>query len=337
MTSITADAQITITSAQLPYAGLGYLTAIDTSYTNAIPAGGAAQGWYLVNQFTQDDVDTIGWTLASSTPYAADFPTSNLASNSQTDSVYIYSTSNASGYYLDGVRYYGTAAPFGVSKVVFNPASLYLPVPFTYGDSQSSYTRFVIDVDTALPYVRLIHRVNQTYDGDGWGSLSLPNGTYPNTLRIKNVQTSYDSLLTDILGLGFYILVNSTASQNTNYYWVRQQQPALVLTINADSLGTTGISAEYLEGTSIAGTEELVSPKETNVSVYPNPATDLVTVQLPTPGTASSVFRLTDITGRVIRETSLEGMNRYGFYVNHLPQGVYTWTVDQSSGKLIVR
>ncbi len=330
------QAQITITIAQLPYAGLGYVNSVDTSFTIPVPAGGASTAWNFASLLTQDDTDTVGWTTASSTPYTADFPTANLASHSPTDSVYVYSTSNSGGYYLNGVRYYGVSAPFGVNKVVFNPANQYLPVPFTYGSTQNSYYRFVVDVDTALPYFRLIHRVNQTYNGDGWGSLTLPNATYPNTLRVKNVQTTYDSLLTDVLGLGFYIPVSSTASQTTSYYWLRTQQPSLICTVIADSLGNNGVSAEFFEGTAVTGISETTNTGATNVSVYPNPASELVTVLLPAPGTAGTIFRMTDIAGRVIRETSLEGMSRYGFYVNHLPQGVYTWSVNQSSGKLIV-
>ena len=238
---------------------------------------------------------------------------------------------------MNGVRYFGQAAPFGVSKVVFNPANLYLPTPFTYGNTQNSYYRFVVDVDTALPYFRLVHRVNQTFNGDGWGSLTLPNATYPNTLRVKNVQTVYDSLSTDVLGLGFYIPVSSTASQTTNYYWLRTQQPAMVLSIVADSLGNNGVSADFFEGSAITGLPDHTAQEKANVSVYPNPATELVTVSLPAPGTQQSVFRLTDVTGRVIRETSLEGILQYAFYVKNLEKGVYLWSVESSSGRLIVR
>lgn len=334
---ITSYAQITITTAQLPYAGLGYLNSVDTSFTIAVPAGGASQSWNFATLLTQDDTDTIGWTNAASTPYAADFPSSNLASHSANDSLYLYFTSSSNGFYINGVRYYGASAPFGINKVTFNPANLYLPVPFTFSNTQNSYYRFVVDVDTALPYIRLIHRVNQTYDGDGWGALTLPNATYPSTLRIKNVQTTYDSLLTDVLGLGFYIPVSATASQNTNYYWLRMQQPSLVLTVFADSLGTNGISADFFQGTAITGIGEAPESSGTNVNVYPNPATDMVTVLLPAPGTAGSVFRLMDISGRVIRETSLEGIQQYGFYVNHLPKGIYYWSAEQSTGKLVVQ
>lgn len=331
------QAQITVTTAQLPYAGLGYVNAVDTSFTGPIPAGGVSQSWNFSTLLTQDDTDTLGWTTASSTPYTSDFPSSNLASHSANDSIYVYFTSNANGFYMNGVRYYGQAAPFGVSKVVFNPANLYLPVPFTYGSSQSSYYRFVVDVDTALPYFRLIHRVNQTHNGDGWGSLALPNATYPNTLRVKNVQTTYDSLLTDVLGLGFYIPVSSTASQTTNYYWLRTQQPAMILSVIADSLGNNGVSADYFEGSAVTGIETPGNGTVTNVDVYPNPATDLVTVSLPRTGTAASLFRLTDVAGRVVRETMLEGIQQYGFYVNHLQPGLYLWNVEGCSGRLMVK
>lgn len=337
---ILLQAQITITTNQLPYAGLGYVNANDTSFILPnFTVGGANQTWNFSAVLTNDQQDTAGWTTAVGTPYTADFPTSNLASDNQTDSIYSYYTSNANGFYLNGFRAYGSNTPFSVNKIVMNPAYLFMPVPFTFGDTQSSYFRFVIDVDTALPYYRLVHRVNQTFNVPAYGSLQLPNATYPNTICVKNVQTSFDSISIDVTGLGLYIPVSSSASQLTNYYWARTAQPSIVLTIVADSLGNNTETASYFEGTAVTGIESPTVPQDPNVTVYPNPASDLVYVNLPQPGNATTVFRLTDVQGRVVRETSLEGIQQYGFYVNRLPVGMYLWTIEElgATGKLIVK
>lgn len=333
----TLSAQITITPAQLPFAGLGYINAKDTSYTGTVPSGGASQNWNFASLLTQDDTDTLDYLSAASTPFTADFPTSNLARQNATDRIYYYFTSDSNGFYLNGGKAYGLPDPFGNSLLVYNPAEMYLPVPFTYGDTLNAYYRFVVDMDTALPYMRWIFHANQTHVADGWGSLTLPNSTYANTLRVKYVQTVYDTLLTDVMGFGMYIPVDNSAAQYTMYTWLRTQQPSIVLTVFADSLGTTAINADYFEGTAVTGISETTNTGATNVSVYPNPASELVTVLLPAPGTAGTIFRMTDIGGRVIRETSLDGIFQYSFYVNHLQKGVYTWTVGATTGRLMVR
>lgn len=337
-------AQPTITTAQLPYAGLAYINSVDSSFTASIPAGGAMQTWNFSTLLTQDDLDSIGFINASVTPYVNDFPGANLAANSTTDSIYSYFITNANGFYFKGIYFYGSNLPFpvNINKLVFNPANLSVPTPFTYNNTLTSFYRFVLDVDTGgAPYLRIISRTNQAFVADGYGTVQLPSSaSYSNCLRIKVTETTYDSVLVDALGFGIYIPFSNSISQSTIYNFLRQAQPSLILSINADSLGTNGLSASWFQGTAITSvSDQQTSTSPSAINVFPNPASDLVMITLPDAGKQNDIFRLFDLQGRVIRETSLEGMNQYGFYVSNLAAGTYMWTVSgrEQSGKLIVK
>lgn len=332
--------QITINTTQLPYPGLAYIMVSDTLLNTPVPPGGTNQSWDF-SSLNNDGQDTSAYISAAGTPFISDFPTSNLASHSPQDSAFVYMTTNTNGFYIDGTRLYGdtSALPLPINKIVFNPAFLVIPTPFTYGNTRNSSYRFQLDFSFQGTPARLISNTQQVFEGDGYGSLQLPNASYPNTLRIKNTQTSFDSLLLDATGLGFYVLVNSSSSQSTLYQWLRAAQPAVLLTITADSLGLTAESADFFEGTAVTGISSIDANQPAIVRVYPNPASEYVFVSLPEAGTPSDFLQIFDMTGRMLTEKPLEGLNQYGFEVTSLSEGVYTWNIPSrnASGRLVIK
>ncbi|MBK9319198.1 MAG: T9SS type A sorting domain-containing protein [Bacteroidetes bacterium] len=338
LSPLVLNAQITINSSHLPTVGHSFVDAIDDTYSAPILPGGANQNWNYTSLQNLDQ-DTTTFIAAATTPYGPSYyPSSNMAIHTPEDSLYLYVTTNTGGLYIDGYYFYTSQAPFGQNAISFSPSYLFIPTPFTYLDTQTSYYKYVIDIDTALPYIRFVHQVNQAFVGDGYGALQLPTATYPNTLRIKATETIIDSLLADTIGNGSYFMIDPpTVSQQSNYYWLQAAQPVILLTISADSLGTTGESSSYVLS-STTSVQEPQPETKANVNVYPNPAGGLVNVTLLKEGTSNTIFRLFDMQGRVIRETSLEGIQQYGFYVNHLERGVYLWSIDDAGaqGKLVV-
>ncbi|MBK7966262.1 MAG: T9SS type A sorting domain-containing protein [Bacteroidetes bacterium] len=329
--------QITINSSNLPTAGQTWIEASDEFYNANITPGGANQTWNYTGLLTTT-IDTTILLTSASTPYgASDYPASNLAIHQAEDSTYLYITSSASGFYLDGYYFYNAQPPFGQNKFAFSPTYRFVPTPFTYLDNYLSTYKYVIDIDTALPYIRFVHQVNVNFLCDGYGALQLPGVTHPNTLRIKQTETSIDSLLADTAGNGNYFSFSPpTVEQTTSYRWFKATQPSIVLTLEADSAGTQCNRSTYMYNfiTSVTETPFI----EVKVSVFPNPTSNLVHVLLPQEGSQKDVFQLCDINGKVIRETSLKGMKQYSFYVNNLQSGVYMWTVNSlnTSGKLVV-
>jgi hypothetical protein len=335
--SALSFAQITVNSTHLPSAGQAWIEARDEFYNANITPGGASQTWNYTGLLTTV-LDTSAFLSAASTPYASFFPASNLALNQTQDSTYLYATKSTTGMYLDGFYFYTAAAPFGQNAIPFSPSYKFIPTPFTYLDSQTSYYKYVIDIDSALPYIRIVHYVDVSFLCDGYGALQLPGNTYPNTLRVKQVETTYDSLLADTAGAGNYFSFGPpTIEQKTTYRWFKNAHPAVLLTLESDSTGVACNQSSYLFSSFTTSVAENPTT-EPQVSVFPNPSTSIVHVRLPQEGTKADIFQLMDTQGKVIRETSLYGMKQYSFFVNNLSAGIYLWTVNSLSvsGKLVV-
>jgi hypothetical protein len=330
--SAIASAQITITSADLPVVGLAFTRAVDDNYVAAIPPGGAAQTWNyssLLNTY----VDTVAFMPVAGTPFAAQFPTANLASYDPSSGTYAYFTSNTTGFYQNGATDTSLAAGY----VAFNPAYLFIPTPFTYLDTRTStgraeiYTTF-FDSTLGNVNIKIVHHIESTFLCDGWGSLQLPNATYNNTLRAKVTELSTDSILADPFNLGIYSFVTATTTQTVAYRWVGHGPAAYLLGINADSLGTTSESSEYLLNSVVLGTHE-ASGKNSSVLAYPNPASDKMNFAWgqEIQATGLTIF---NAIGQVVAETKMNGINKLEIPVSALPNGIYFYQLTTVQGQI---
>src|SRR5258707_11928047 len=113
---LTALAQPTITQNDLPALNSEIHMAHNSSYSAAVPAGGANQSWDY-SSWTYTRVDTTGFISATGTPYAGLFPSSNLASYNPSGSAWEYFISDNTGFYING-----DVSSSGI--FVFNPGQL---------------------------------------------------------------------------------------------------------------------------------------------------------------------------------------------------------------------
>ncbi|MEO8151417.1 MAG: T9SS type A sorting domain-containing protein [Bacteroidia bacterium] len=310
---IAALAQITINQSDLPVANTLWVQATDTGYTGAIPAGGVSQSWnYATLQNNQQD--STSFVAAAGTPYAAQFPGSNLASPAG-NAAYAYFTSNATGLSVNGI-----VDPASGTTIHYNPARLIIPVPFTYNSNIVNTARFQLDTNANGLNLRIVQITQQTFNGDGYGSLVLPNGNYPSTLRVKEVDLQTDSIYIDF-GLG-YTPLSTSVSQTSNLIWVRNGVGALLLQIGADSLAqqATG-GASYFLSTGPTGIAD-IAPVDVK-SVYPNPSSDFVTVDLSNLNGDAQTLLIYDITGRQVDAMNIQHIDRNTFDVRHYENGRY--------------
>ena len=337
LVSVTVNAQITLTQSNLPVAGSAFILGADTTYSANITPGGASQNWDY-SSLVNASQDTMGFVAISSSPYASSFPLANLAANSVKDSIWTFFINNSSGFYINGAYPYGTTGIAGVTNtaLVYNPSQIFAPVPFTFGNTRSDVSRFRIDIDTLSQHLRLVHRTESALEADGYGSLTLPNGTYPNTLRIKTISTVYDSLFVDLLGIGFYTLLNSSVTQSSNYRWFRNTQPAYLLGLDGDSLGNIMNSSEYLLNGTSTGIEQQAGSANA-VAVYPNPAATQINFILPETVKANTFIKVYNAEGQLVRETLIEGLSGYGFGTSTMENGLYFYSIIGSDQNYIGR
>lgn len=313
----------TITTADLPTVGLAWITGNDSTYSQAIPAGGTGQTWdYSTLQNLEND--TAGFINAAGTPYASSFPNSNLAGFDWQSGVYTYFTTNTSGIYLDGI--------IGPSlQYIFETSQLYIPVPFSYGDVRNTFSRIQID-SVYLGYnSRFVLRTNSTFTADGSGDLTLPSGQFNNVLRIKEIAMTYDTLSIDTGG-GNYITLSTSVSQVTKYSFVKPGNPvALIMGIEADSLGQFATSSQYFTGTYISSVSSF--PLADKIRTYPNPANETVNFDLSIIKDIS-VIEIFDTNGNLVRKIQPDASGIVSIPAAGLSNGNYHYSISGNGSKV---
>jgi hypothetical protein len=309
----------TIIQSDLPFAGLGWTSGSDTNYNAPVLPGGSGQSWdYSGLQY--DFVDTSGFGAAAGTPYAASFPSANLAALDMSTGDWTYFTNSSTGFYVNG--FVTGTVPF-----VISPPQMYVPVPFSYGNTVTNISRVVIDtVFTTYP-AKVILNFHADFEADGSGSLITPTATYPSTLRVKEILLETDSLMVDFLSNGNYTLLGAQQHQTTNYRWYTHGNTAnYILGITADSLGITAVQSDYLMQWAMLGTNDF--NVSTALKVYPSPATDYITISNGTSSIQSlEIFNL--LGEKVIFSESSINTQRSELKldVSDWVPGIYTYTI----------
>lgn len=172
--------QLTLTSSINPVAGNTQM--IVNSDTNGITQGNAGpnQTWNFTSLVRRDS-SLLSWVSSSSTPYAGQFPTSNVASTND-NSNYNYFTTSAANLITNG-----TAGP--VAVIPYSNPELFMQYPFTYNSSFSD----VFAANYLLGGIPTVRTGTITVTGDAWGTINLQFGSFTNALRVKYVISTKDS------------------------------------------------------------------------------------------------------------------------------------------------
>ncbi|HLP94399.1 MAG TPA: T9SS type A sorting domain-containing protein [Saprospiraceae bacterium] len=94
----------------------------------------------------------------------------------------------------------------------------------------------------------------------------------------------------------------------------------------------TNLNVEYFPDGSVATTEPLLLQ---NVRVFPNPATDFVSIEMPDLATEEALVQLLDPSGRVLmtrQKSASESLQQIRWNLANLPQGMYLIQVNHASG-----
>jgi hypothetical protein len=320
---VFAKAQITLTQADLPGVGQGYINAADNNYAGAIPAGGATS-W---NYFTLQNVtqDTSLFISATGTPYAGSFPGANLAQHAVGTVSYAYFIANSTGLLLNGVADTGNI-------FIYNPAQMIVPVPFTYNSTYSGYSRVQVDDTSQIPHTRIVIRTIINMLGDGYGQLTLPNMVVPATLRIKTTSVAIDSVFYDLgLGGGYQLAPGfPTSTQTTDFKWLRNGGGALLLDIAADSAGQTATSSSYLIFSGALGVNNISQP--VSLKAFPNPASDRVTFNFDSDMNEAKTLEILNSVGQIIETYDATHLNNFTMTTSHLSNGMYSYLVQNKKG-----
>lgn len=321
--------QITLTNANNPVPGNTSKTV--TCDTTGITEGnsGANQTWNFSGIIRRDS-SVSTWVASNTTPYAAQFPASDIASTSD-NSDYSYYTSSSSSLLYNG---YGSS--FQVNSYS-NPETI-LQYPFTYSSNFSDTYSSVYNNGIANSY--LDGTITST--GDAWGTLVLPNGTFNNALRVKNVTVQRDS--TNIGGFNNVLEFTSTA-----YSWFVPNKKFPVFDIRYNSGVVNGTQTFSLKLVTYNPDNPTIGITQLNTNVaddykldqnYPNPFNPSTKIKFDIAAgdrNSDAMVKLTvyDQLGKevstLVKENLSPGSYEYSWNAGNLAGGIYYYTLTSGN------
>jgi len=290
-------AQITLCAGDFPHAGLSvdYMVADDsTNALNSLITIGnpGANGVYNVSGISTHINDTmvISYLQPSATPFPSFQGTADLAMFWKAFTIFgdtsvwqwSYFNSNATGLTLTGVGVIMDTSYF--SHLVHGPLQYFTPqlsnplqimssnfaLGYTYHDSTKSHILL-----TSFPQLVIASKVIVDLEIDGWGTLTTPMGTY-NVLRAKQTRTQAEAFIQPADTNTNYDYSDYTYTYQYIYYAKGIGTP--IAEVNMDASFTNVYKVKYANVLPMTVNNKALNPE---ISVYPNPAADFITVQCP--------------------------------------------------------
>lgn len=350
-----ANAQITITAADMPNAGdtfristASVLSAIDLSLT------GPAYTWNFSSlQSTGQDVDTflaIGNTGLIYSLFYVNIPFNNNRASIASRGFDLSGLGSFPNVPVSDIYnfYYETSADFkqvgfgatlsGIqTPIAYTNKDVIYNFPLNFGDVDSSDSDYTLSVPNIFSITGSQRRVNEV---DGWGSITTPYGTF-NAIRVKSVLNGQDSAFLDTLGQSF----SFTRPTIREYKWLANGEGIPVLQVNtSELLGVEAItSIRYRD--SLRVPVGLSEPEQAIASmrVFPNPghSRDLRLV-VNMAGQGLCQLAIHDLQGRTHAGADVylkQGPNNIALeeLTRHLEEGFYLLTLQQDGAGQNIR
>ena len=263
--------------------------------TSVLPKNtGAGQSWNFTSLATTTAVASTTFIAASSTPSASLFPGATMAEDDGTGQ-YNYWKTTASTYELLGF------ADNAGSAVTFTNSAIAAMWPVNFGYANT-------DTYAGTATVSLPGTVNGTLslNGTGTGTVTLPGSiTLTNILQLKSANTM--KLILGTFPFSFSVDVVST---EYSYYHGTQKFPVVTVhyekqTVNTGSTPTitnsyyVNVNNNVLTGITDMNFDAI------NYNVYPNPATELVNINLTNDASENVSVVVMNNLGQVVRSLDL--------------------------------
>ena len=280
-------------------------------------SAGANQTWNL-SSLASTSTTTYNSSNPSSTPYASSFTNSNFSMNS--GGVYTFGNTSSSAWQNTGA--YGNGVLFAYS----NPED-YLHFPFNMANTYTD-TWAVNFTSNTIPFART-GTTTVTYDG--YGTLTLPNGTFSNAVRVHFYQ-SFKDVYT------YASVTNTITYSNDEYMWYlngNHQTIAAVYTSSNSSTAGTQQSGFYVNN--IVSSVNDYDNVSSNIISYPNPASEEINFDFLN-STEIKEIQFYDLTGKQIlveKINSHEMDNTIKVKLDQFTTGIYLVkfiSVDGSAG-----
>jgi hypothetical protein len=332
------SAQITIDQGDMPSIGDNIPRKSDTMTVHPGPGGsGPNQTWNFVatSAFVINENTSI--VSVASTPNGNQFSSSNMAMTSDNAS-YLYFNNSAQSFTTQGFA--GDLLGTGVINVNFASALTLHQFPRTYGSTFTDTYGLNVTVPGASfnPLISQINfrRISNVVDEtDGWGQITTPFGTY-NVLRVKRTEIFTDSIFALPIFPPTWQLVSTNTDTTQNYSWFAKDGKLAVAEMSFDTLGLPKIFKwTELPGIGLGFEEQALHA----VSVYPNPATDMLYFETKQ-GMAYEKLNLLIYNqfGSLISKEKLNtSLGKKELSVGDYEEGLYHWEISSEESAILQR
>jgi hypothetical protein len=292
---------------------LGTILIFQNCNATGVLAGdsGASQTWNF------STLDTLGGTSVEwmvspdSTTHGGLFPTTDLVEK-YSNGTFVYVNSSADSSLLSG--YVDTV---NNEIIKYSDPVLFALRPITYG---TIATKNYSDSFFSSSY-NYYGQGTATINGDGYGTLILPNGTYNNVLRIKITETESDTA---------YPSGVVSVTTIISWVWFDGIHTSALLKIDSTHSGTfITKSVEYLSSETSAGIEVL--NKETGISIYPNPASTILNIHQTQSTQSIKQLIITDILGNEVYKEILPSIVNYPLSIVNWNPGIYFYEIRSNN------
>jgi hypothetical protein len=312
---------ITITISDIVSIGAVLDQRTDTIPTVTPGSGGAGQTWNM-SSLSSHITKQMSAVAPSTLPCGYRFTNANIAlSEPDTLTNYFFSKQSTDisnvGFTMDLIGNGDTIC------VILSKPDTMLTLPSTYNTSFTSssygktkshinYTYLGMAVDSA----EVIHITNKTSVIDGWGTLTLPNGSI-SALRQCLHTINLDTANAYVALLGGWVPFQTRTDTTLQYVWWAKDGGTAIVKMDYDSVTPAVTNVDWLFISDL-GTHFIASEKD--FLFYPNPANNSITVQA---GDAYNNVYIYDITGKEIYNLNRITGQNFNIPTSELTNGIY--------------
>ena len=305
LTSLGLTAQPVITyNGNAPQIGdIYHFSADNGSYDPG--SAGANQNWDFSN-IPPSFSSTETAVTPESTPFANDFPEANIAFHYTGDNeAYSYADVSTSAMLNDGVGF--NPGDDNEYFIHYTDAVMLMQYPFSYADTYTDSYYSAYSFEEMLTH----EWGNITVTADAWGSVTTPEDTYNNTLRVKSERIFTDSVWMS----GIFLYANTFTQTSYGWYTSTSHTPAISISVTSD-----GTTASYR--TDALGVEE-EALTDLSINIYPNPAINEVHIRLPEGSKPDRTIYMLDLQGKQVAQIKKEGSDEFSADISALAPGEY--------------
>ncbi len=321
-------AQITVTENDLIQVSDVVEQAYDQSTTINHTSGGTDLTWNY-DQLVEDSAGVLNVGKPSWATGGANFPNANLYGDNNSGQGNVFFRKDASA--LDLLGLYGDITGNGNDQAVyFASQNRVTPLPLTYGTTdQNSYVLdFTFEPGQQFDSIRVKQEADQDFEADAWGELTTPLGTF-DAIRLMKKEVSVDSVW-GYVG-GFEQLLEDSKDSTYTYSFFTDDSSVRYTLLEYDFNPMTQQVEGDIMWLKAKPTTSLTENSKEKFTLYPNPATNEVTVSTQA---EQARIEILDMKGTVVKRSNKDQLV-HTIDVSRLEKGIYfvkVYSNEQQTG-----